>query len=148
VAAGSGVAAVAAAVPVKRGKEPADLGPITVECAEYGLDGDVLLVHATPEPIRFQASGAAFGVGSVPQVGSDKAAKDFVEDLLQLGRIDFGSTKEGVSKFSHPFAHSRKVKTHEIVKEGKDLRLRRLRFDCGLTMVPAARSVAKEEKNA
>jgi hypothetical protein len=131
VTAGSGVARVAAAAPVKPGKEPADLGYISVACAEYGLESDTLLVHATPEPSRLQASGAAFGVGSVPQVGSDKAAKDFVEDLLQLGRIDFGSTKAGVSAFAHPFAHSRRVKTHEIVKEGKDLQLRRLRFDCG-----------------
>lgn len=81
VTAGSGVARVGAAAPVKPGKEPADLGYISVGCAEYGLESDTLLVHATPEPSRLQASGAAFGVSSVRQVGSDKPEASFLSAL-------------------------------------------------------------------
>ena len=73
----------------------------------------------------------AITAGSLPTVASDTAAKDFLEDLLQQGRIEFSKKKAGVAAFASPFAQPTKRKTHKLVKDGKAVRLVRLGFDCG-----------------
>lgn len=120
------------AVVPKNGKDGNDLEKVAIPAAEYGFDAESILVHGVSESEdRYDATGAAFAAGSLPPVASDKAAKDFLEDLLQLGRIEFSKKKAGVAAFASPFAQPTKRKTHKLVKDGKAVRLVRLGFDCG-----------------
>jgi hypothetical protein len=136
-----------AAVAPKAGKGADDLDKVAVQCAEYGFPAESVLVHGASEGgDRYDASGAAFAAGSLPPAASDKAAKDFLEDLLQLGRVDFGDAKVGIADFASPFAQPHKRKTHELVKDGQALRLVRLRFDCGFDCGAAARRVLSKRR--
>ena len=127
-AAGTAAAGVAAA-PAAKGD---DLGTIALSGAEYGLQAESLLVHAEAEPHRFQASPAVFGIVAGAPPSSDQAAKHFLEDLLQLGRVHIEpAEKTGGAAFAHALSQPHKTKTHMLSKEAKGFRLRRLRFDCG-----------------
>jgi hypothetical protein len=67
----------------------------------------------------------------MPQPAPEQAAKDFLEDLIQLGRIELKVSGTTAGAFALTQPKSSRLKTHEIVKEGTSLRLRRVRFDCG-----------------
>ena len=123
-------AMMAIATKARRGAN--DLDKVVVQCAEYGFPAESILINGASEAgDRYEATGAAFAAGSLPPAESQKAAQDFLEDLLQLGRIEFSDEKVGVAAFSSPFAQPHKSKTHKLVKDGQALRLVRLRFDCG-----------------
>jgi hypothetical protein len=120
------------AIATKAGKGANDLGKVAVQCAEYGFPAESILIHGASEAgDRYDATGAAFAAGSLPPAESKKASQDFLEDLLQLGRVEFGDEKRGIAAFTSPFAQPHKRKTHKLVKDGQALRLVRLGFDCG-----------------
>lgn len=139
-----------AAVPAARTPKSDELPTLAVSCAEYGLDADSILVCATSEPRRFEARAATLGAVAAVEAHSpsdDQAAKDFLEDLLQLGRVDFGKVRGGVAAAAeeHPLAHPERRKTHHLVREGKALRLQRLRFNCGFDC-PSCRVYPRPEE--
>jgi hypothetical protein len=104
-----------------------ELPHIALSAAEYGLGDRPLLVRAPSDPRRFAVSGAAFGVGSVTPSNSEHAARAFVEDLLQRGHIDIGTTGHPATRIVHPHA----FKTHKVVPAPEGLMLTRILFDCG-----------------
>jgi PLD-like domain len=118
-------AGIAAAGAAASGHE---LPHIALSAAEYGLGDRPLLVRAPSDPRRFAVSGAAFGVGSVTPSNSEHAARAFVEDLLQRGHIDIGTTGHPATRIVHPHA----FKTHRLVPMAEGLALTRILFDCGL----------------
>jgi hypothetical protein len=123
-------ATMTAVVP-EAGKGPDDLDKIAIPAAEYGFLAESVLVHGVAEGgDRYDATGAAFAAGSLSTVPPDRSAKDFLEDLLQLGRVEFSKKRVGVAAFASPFAQPSKRKTHKLVKHGQAMRLVRLRFDC------------------
>lgn len=124
------VAAAAAAAPVST-KPSLDLEDVTIDGAQYGFGTQTLLVHGMAEGAGFRASAAVLGVGAMPQPAPEQAAKDFLEDLIQLGRIELKVSGTTAGAFALTQSKSSRLKTHEIVKEGTSLRLRRVRFDCG-----------------
>jgi hypothetical protein len=124
-------AQVAAAVPGDGGESGPDLDEIGIEGAEFGLGTEPLMVCAKPDAPRFQVAGAALGITEVTPPAASQAARQFVEDLVQMGRIDTSEVSAGVAGFAFAAAPSTRRKTHRIVREGRVLRLRRLRIDCG-----------------
>jgi hypothetical protein len=87
-----------------------------------------LEVHAPLEQPRFNVASAA-----APTRGADDEAHAFVEDLIQLGRIDAEPTAMGMGKeLVSLTSRSQSKKTHTLVatREGKYL-LKRLHFNCG-----------------
>ena len=85
--------------------------------------GPELLVHAPVHPPLFSVASAGAKPG---QVDPSQAAREFVEDLLQEGRIDFGSTAVGLLDFGTPFKH----KTHILVDTPRGKLLQRTHFEC------------------
>jgi Fungalysin metallopeptidase (M36) len=85
--------------------------------------GPELLVHAPVHPRLFSVASAGAKPG---QVDPSQAAREFVEDLLQEGRIDFGSTAVGLLDFGTPFKH----KTHILVDTPRGKVLQRTHFEC------------------
>ncbi|MBV9826882.1 MAG: hypothetical protein JO001_14575 [Alphaproteobacteria bacterium] len=107
-----------------------DLPYIALSASEYGLGDQPLLVRAPSDPRRFGAVAAAFGVGIVAPSNSERAARAFVEDLLQRGHIDVDEVaRKGVS-----LLHPHVFKTHRLQSDpnGGGLALSRILFDCGL----------------
>jgi hypothetical protein len=89
--------------------------------------GMPLFVHA-PEPSgRFNVAPASFDVGSAETADPVHAARSFVEDLLQRGKIDFGAKASIVPELSSPMEE----KTHTLVETPNGLVLKRIYFDCG-----------------
>jgi PLD-like domain len=105
----------------------ADLPPVALSASEYGFGDRPLLVRAASEPRRFGVAGAAFGVGAVTPSNSEHAARAFVEDLLQRGHIDIGTTGHPEARIVHPHG----FKTHRLVPTAEGLMLSRTLFDCG-----------------
>jgi hypothetical protein len=92
-----------------------------------GFDmGGRLVVHAAAQPERFTVASANVDVGFVPTPEPDHAARSFVEDLLQLGRIDFGHKASMVPELSSPTEE----KTHTLEETPSGLVLKRVYFDC------------------
>jgi hypothetical protein len=109
-----------------------ELDKVAVQCADYGFPAETILINGASEVgDRYEAAGAGFAAGALPPAESEKAAQDFLEDLLQLGRVEFGKEKLAVAAFASPFAQPHKRKTHKLVQDGQALRLVRLGFDCG-----------------
>jgi hypothetical protein len=108
-----------------------DLEEIGIEGAEFGLGSEPLMICAKPDAPQYQVAGATLGMAGPASPSGSQAAKQFLEDLIQLGRIDISEVSSGVSTFTFATAHTERRKTHRIVREGKVLRLRRLRVDCG-----------------
>jgi hypothetical protein len=113
--------------PVRNAANPEDLEKISMGADEYGLNAKFLFVHASPEAGSIEASGAGFAAGELTPPASAQAAKDFFEDLLQLGRVE----SSDAAGFVTSFARSHARKTHRLEKERDSLRLVRVRFDCG-----------------
>jgi hypothetical protein len=106
---------------------------LALSAAEYGLGDEPLLVRAPSDPRRFGAAAAAYGVGTVAPSNSERAARAFVEDLLQRGHIDVSRVaREGVS-----LVHPHTFKTHRVERdrEAGGLVLRRILFDCGFRAI-------------
>jgi hypothetical protein len=127
-----GIAAMAI-VPEATAERRQDLPYVALAAAEYGLGDQPLLVGAPSDPRRFGAAAAAFGVGIVAPSNSERAARAFVEDLLQRGHIDISKVaREGVS-----LLHPHVFKTHRLEADpnGGGLVLNRILFDCGFRTI-------------
>lgn len=110
----------------------AELGKISMQAVEYGLVGGSLIMHAASESgERYEASAASFAAGSLTEVPSSQAAKDFFEDLIQLGRVAMDEDTLNIAGAALPAEQPHRHKTHKLVKDGAALRLVRTRFDCG-----------------
>jgi hypothetical protein len=121
---------IAAAEMTRLSGVPTDLPTVPIDCAEYGLGIDVILMHVPSQPKRFNVAGAAPDVGSLTSPAHDQAAKAFMEDLVRLGRVDL---KPGVGARPAEVAlqHPGRKKTHRLEKTGNGVVLKRIHFDCG-----------------
>jgi hypothetical protein len=100
-----------------------------IDAAQYGLGNTPLFVHVATQPRRVVALAAGVGGMAVNPPSSDKAARTFVEHLMRLGRVDFGSYGIQGAYVAHPRAR----KTHKIERlDGGALVLRRKLFYCGV----------------
>jgi hypothetical protein len=87
-----------------------------------------LEVHSPAEQPRFAGALAAMAPTPTPE----DAARDFVEDLIQLGHIDFeAGSKSMIAEFYRRDSGPSSKKTHIVVNtpDGK-ARLKRLHFNC------------------
>lgn len=110
-----------------------ELPYVALSATEYGLGDQPLLVRAPSDPRRFGAAAAAFGVGIVTPSNSERAARAFVEDLLQRGHIDIRQVaRDGIS-----LIHPHIFKTHRLERDpnGAGLVLSRILFDCGFRTI-------------
>ena|SRR5271165_689552 len=91
----------------------------------FGLRGKrvIIDVHHSYRPF---AAAPAVRVGTATPPVPEEAATAFVEDLFRSGRVDAEAHQDP----SDSIVHRRVPKTHELVPDGKDLRVRRRRFDC------------------
>ena len=114
-------AAVAATSPSR------ELPHLALAGADYGLGDVPLLVRAASEPRQLVTAAAAIGVGAVSAPSSERAARAFVEDLIQRGHIDAGDHGEIPGWIVHPHT----FKTHRLVRSESGFVLSRILFDCG-----------------
>ena len=120
IAAPAGMAAVARGASRMR-----ELPLQAIDATQYGLTAP-LFVHAPAQPRSFTALAAGPAGGTVSPTSSDRAARIFVEHLMRLGRVDFGS-HAGPGSIVHPRAR----KTHMIERlDSGALVLRRKLFYC------------------
>jgi hypothetical protein len=131
-AVGMTAARTAMALPAARGAAleaapPRELPHLALAGAEYGLGDVPLLVRAASEPRRLATAAAAIGVGAVSASSSERAARAFVEDLIQRGHIDAGEHGEIPGWIVHPHT----FKTHRLVRTEGGFVLNRILFDCG-----------------
>jgi hypothetical protein len=92
---------------------------------EFDIGGP-LVVHAAGQHERFSVASASVDVGPAEKRDPEHAARSFVEDLLQLGKIDFGPKASMVPELSSPSEE----KTHVLVDTPSGLALKRVYFDC------------------
>jgi hypothetical protein len=125
---------VTGATPAMRmatGGQPPPSGDLPLQAMtadQYGLDGP-LFVHAPGQPRRLAAHAAGFNsTFTVPQ-SSEKAAHSFVEQLMRMGRVDYGKTGDPSVHILHPNRH----KTHKLERSGTGYILRRKVFYCGFS---------------
>jgi Fungalysin metallopeptidase (M36) len=91
---------------------------------------------------RFDVAPASLGVAPASTRTAEDDARAFVEDLIQLGRIDFEPARGVVApELMAPPASRPSKKTHTlVVAEGNKMRLKRLHFDCcGTCCAPRGR---------
>jgi hypothetical protein len=115
----------------RRGPEDAPALPTQTIATDFGM---TLLVPAPAEPPRFSVVPAALrGVSAEPST-PDEAARAFVEDLIQLDRLDLRAVYGRVSPelIAPPDERSRSRKTHEVREMPEGPVLKRLHFDCGI----------------
>jgi len=129
-----GMTAVQAAMPLAAARAAVaevassrELPHLALAGADYGLGDTPLLVRAASEPRRLVTAAAAIGVGSISAPSSERAARAFVEDLIQRGHIDAGDHGEIAGWIVHPHT----FKTHCLVKSENGFVLSRILFDCG-----------------
>jgi len=99
--------------------------PTRTVTMRFGLEVEV---HAALEPPRFSVASAV-----APTRASEDEAHAFVEDLIQLGRIDAEATALTMAKeLLSPSSRAQSKKTHTLVttRDGK-LLLKRRHFNCG-----------------
>jgi hypothetical protein len=120
------VAAVAIAPSAAAGPTDA-LDTVALPAAHYGLD-QPLLVETPSHPRQLFAASAAADASSLDPASSITAARAFVDDLFRRGRVDY----KGIGRPEARLEHGHRLRTHELVREGDAVRLRRLLFDCGL----------------
>jgi hypothetical protein len=100
--------------------------------------GFTLEVHAPAEQPRFSVAPAAFGITAVAAQSPEDEARAFVEDLIQLGRVDFESAQGAVAmELVAPEGRSTSKQTHTLVPSGSGkFLLKRLHFNCGGSCCP------------
>jgi hypothetical protein len=104
-----------------------------------------LIVHAPDERELFAIAPVAFDSGSVQLPEPEEAALHYVEDLIQLGRIEissisgispevnpmFGENAHMLTEFGVLSGDGGRNKTHVLVNTPDGLTLKRIQFDCG-----------------
>jgi hypothetical protein len=110
-----------------RGYEDAPELPSRPITAEF-LGGETVHLHIAGERRRLPVASAALSEGAVEPPQGERAGHAFLEDLVQLGRVDRSRTSDAKPAFSASLG----LKTH-VLEEGPDgLVLKRLCFDCGV----------------
>ena len=110
----------------RRGPEDAPALPTQTITTDFGM---TLLAHAPVEPARFSVFPAALaGMPSEPSA-PDETARNFIEDLIQLDRVDLRGAQGRVALIA--LSDSRSRKTHAVRETSEGLVLKRLHFDCG-----------------
>jgi hypothetical protein len=140
-AAGDGSHAVAARGPMlltlggesdgyRRAAADAPELPTRSLATQFGL---TLEVHAPAETSRFGAASAVVGVARTQARKPEDEALAYVEDLIQLGKIDFEPARSLVGpELSAPDPRAASKATHTLLVVGEDkARLKRLHFNCG-----------------
>jgi len=115
----------------RRGPEDAPALPTQTIATDFGM---TLLVHAPAEPERFSVAPAALSGGSPEPPAPDEAARAFIEDLIQLDRLDLRAVHGRVPAelIASQDERSRSRKTHVLRETPEGLLLKRLHFDCGV----------------
>lgn len=113
----------------QRGPEDAPELPISPVSTEFGI---TFLVHAPEETERFTVAPAAFG-GLAEAPAPEQDAHSFVEDLIQLGRVDFGLAAGVVPAGFIAPSDERVQKTHVLMETPEGWVLKRVHFDCGFS---------------
>jgi hypothetical protein len=110
----------------RRGPEDAPALPTQSITTDFGM---TLLAHAPVEPARFSVFAAALA-GTPPEPSTpDETARNFIEDLIQLDRVDLRAVQGRVALIA--LSDSRSRKTHSVRETSEGLVLKRLHFDCG-----------------
>jgi hypothetical protein len=125
------IAAMVRAVPAAPEEQTAELPLQQISVAEYGLGVTTIAVHAAAQPKQFDVGGAALALGAAPPPAEDVAAKAFFENLLRRGRLkleDALAQGAQIMRATSPRTHD--SYTHELIRQGDELVLRRLRVDC------------------
>jgi hypothetical protein len=126
------IAAMARAIsPAAPEEQTADLPLQQISVAEYGLGVTTIAVHAAAQPKQFDVGGAALTLGTTPAPAEDVAAKAFFENLLRRGRLkleDALAQRAQIVRATSPRTHD--SYTHELIRQGEELVLRRVRVDC------------------
>lgn len=120
----AGLMAMTATPPLARIK---DMPLQAIDGALYGLGNVPLFVHVANQTRRVAALASGRGGNTVTPPSSDHAARTFVEHLIRLGRIDYGSHGVTGGFILHPRA--RKTHRFERLPNG-GLVLRRILFYC------------------
>jgi hypothetical protein len=112
----------------RRGPEDVPALPTRPVSTDFGM---LLLVHAPAEPERFAVASASPRGGSATPPSPEEVALAFVEDLIQLDRVDLRAVPGRVPvELSAPPA-GRSRKTHIVREAPEGPVLERLHFDCG-----------------
>jgi hypothetical protein len=117
---------LAAKAPRARASHPASTR-VALDGSLFGLATRSLFVYSASEPRALSVTAARLGGGSHPSTSSEAAAMAFVEDLFRRGKVHVGATRRiaaALPATPHP------LKSHQLVKEGGDVVLRRSLFDC------------------
>jgi hypothetical protein len=102
---------------------------VTLRAREAGLGAGRLLVEAPLEGRSFlMASVSLMQRHSDRTLRVERATRRFVRMLVAQRRIDPGAAARAARK---PDPRERRRKTHAVVRDGRDWRLVRRRFDCG-----------------
>jgi hypothetical protein len=112
-------------------EQAADLPLQQISVAEYGLGVATIAVHAAAQPKQFNVGGAALALGTAPAPAADVAARAFFENLQRRGRLKFEDALSPGGQFvraTSPRTHE--SYTHELIRQGDELVLRRVRVDC------------------
>lgn len=104
------------------------LAPLMIDASHYGLDRQLSVLSPTQKR-RFNAAAAAASFGSLTPKSADVAARAFVEDLFQRGKVDYRDNGDPALRNEPPHT----LKTHSLVAVGTELRLQRRLCDCGLS---------------
>jgi hypothetical protein len=101
-----------------------------------------LQVSAANERQRYNVAPASLGAAPTSTRTAEDDARAFVEDLIQLGRIDFEPARAVVApELMPPQTRRPSKRTHTlVVTEDNKVRLKRLHFDCW-----CARCAAREK---
>jgi hypothetical protein len=105
-------------------KTPTELPQVTLSATNYGLRSKTLLVSA-PEEAKRSPTAAIPRLGITVSSSAEQAARSFVDDLFQRGKIDVGRFADVNAGIVHPTV---KRKTHKLVQTPKGLMLTRTIF--------------------
>ncbi len=94
----------------------------------YGL-ALPLMVQAPAQPRHFAVTSGAPNGSSVQPPNAMEAARAFVDDLFQNGRVDDQNLIAKAARLVHG---KRRLRTHRLKAEAVGVRLERVLFDCGL----------------
>jgi hypothetical protein len=130
---------IASMVGVETEREaPAPVPQVPLNANRFGLsDIDSIVVDSPGQTKRIAARSASLAiVGAAPPPPShETAARSFVEDLFQRGRVSLdeldGRRSRGASAASKGEGRPFHRKTHELRREGDQVVLVRRNFDCG-----------------
>lgn len=101
--------------------------PVRPVAMDLGLN---LSVHAPDEPERFSVAPSV-SVGAEETESSEDDARHFVEDLLQLGRIELGSARDIAPQLGDLPTEESAEKTHVLEDTLDGPVLKRHHFNCG-----------------